>query len=159
MTVTSDQQRTARGNRTTTAGSPATTSPDTAAPSTGDGGPDTGSKRTVDLGALTLETGGSLPSVHVAYETWGTLNAARDNAILVEHALTGDSHVAGPAGPGHPTVRLVGRADRPGTPAGHRPLVRHRQQRARWVPGHDRAVDAGAGRPAVGQPVPVRDRP
>jgi len=41
--------------------------------------------------------------VRVAYETWGTLNAARDNAILVEHALTGDSHVTGPAGPGHPT--------------------------------------------------------
>jgi homoserine O-acetyltransferase len=41
--------------------------------------------------------------VRVAYETWGTLNAARDNAILVEHALTGDSHVSGSAGPGHPT--------------------------------------------------------
>jgi homoserine O-acetyltransferase len=41
--------------------------------------------------------------VRVAYETWGTLNAARDNAVLVEHALTGDSHVTGPAGPGHPT--------------------------------------------------------
>ncbi len=34
---------------------------------------------------------------------WGRLNAQRDNAILVEHALTGDSHVTGPAGPGHPT--------------------------------------------------------
>jgi homoserine O-acetyltransferase len=41
--------------------------------------------------------------VRVAYETWGTLNAARDNAILVEHALTGDSHVSGPTGVGHPT--------------------------------------------------------
>jgi homoserine O-acetyltransferase len=44
-----------------------------------------------------------LPDVTVAYETWGRLNAARDNAVLVEHALTGDSHVVGPAGPGHPT--------------------------------------------------------
>jgi len=39
----------------------------------------------------------------MAYQTWGTLSAAKDNAILVLHALTGDSHVCGPAGPGHPT--------------------------------------------------------
>jgi len=57
----------------------------------------------VDIGSLRLETGESLPQVRVSYETWGTLNAARDNAILVEHALTGDSHVSGPAGAGHPT--------------------------------------------------------
>lgn len=50
-----------------------------------------------------LELGGQLPDVTVAYETWGTLNDARDNAVLVLHALTGDSHLAGPAGPGHPT--------------------------------------------------------
>jgi homoserine O-acetyltransferase len=41
--------------------------------------------------------------VRIAYETWGTLNPAHDNAIMVQHALTGDSHVSGPAGPGHPT--------------------------------------------------------
>jgi homoserine O-acetyltransferase len=39
----------------------------------------------------------------IAYETWGRLAPAADNVVLVEHALTGDSHVAGPAGPGHPT--------------------------------------------------------
>jgi len=43
---------------------------------------------------LELEKGGRLPGVVVAYETYGTLNAARDNAVLVEHALSGDSHVA-----------------------------------------------------------------
>jgi len=64
----------------------------------------TGARRgEVDIGAMTLETGGSLPSVRLVYETWGRLNAARDNAVLVEHALTGDSHVVGPAGDGHPT--------------------------------------------------------
>jgi homoserine O-acetyltransferase len=43
---------------------------------------------------LKLEEGGHLPSVTVAYETYGQLNAARDNAILVCHAISGDSHVA-----------------------------------------------------------------
>lgn len=43
---------------------------------------------------LALELGGVLPSVTVAYETYGTLTAARDNAVLVCHAISGDSHVA-----------------------------------------------------------------
>ncbi|WP_173860945.1 homoserine O-acetyltransferase MetX [Streptomyces sp. SAT1] len=51
---------------------------------------------------LPLEAGGELPGVRLAYETWGRLAPDRSNAVLVLHALTGDSHVAGPAGPGHP---------------------------------------------------------
>ncbi len=42
---------------------------------------------------LELEGGGVLPHARIAYETWGTLSEARDNAILVCHALSGDSHV------------------------------------------------------------------
>lgn len=57
----------------------------------------------LDVGAFTFEGGGSLPNVRVAYQTWGTLNAARDNAVLVLHALTADSHVVGEAGVGQPT--------------------------------------------------------
>jgi len=61
---------------------------------------------------LELTAGGALGPITVAYETLGTLDRAHDNAVLVLHALTGDSHVAGPAGPGHPTPgwwdRLVG---------------------------------------------------
>jgi homoserine O-acetyltransferase len=57
----------------------------------------------LDTGPLDLELGVHLPAVRIAYETWGTLNAARDNAVLLLHALSGDSHATGPAGPGHPT--------------------------------------------------------
>ena len=39
----------------------------------------------------------------MAFQTWGTLNSARDNAVLVLHALTGDAHVVGPQGPDQPT--------------------------------------------------------
>ncbi|GAA4615726.1 homoserine O-acetyltransferase MetX [Saccharopolyspora hordei] len=52
---------------------------------------------------LVLEAGGVLPQVELAYETWGELNADASNAVLVLHALTGDSHVAGPADEGHPS--------------------------------------------------------
>jgi homoserine O-acetyltransferase/O-succinyltransferase len=43
---------------------------------------------------LDLELGGKLPGLTVAYETYGKLNEAKDNAILICHAISGDSHVA-----------------------------------------------------------------
>lgn len=52
---------------------------------------------------LRTENGAVLPIARIAYETWGTLSESRDNAILLLHALTGDSHVRGDAGAGHPT--------------------------------------------------------
>jgi homoserine O-acetyltransferase/O-succinyltransferase len=42
--------------------------------------------------ALPLQLGGSFGPVTLAYETWGTLNSSRDNAILLTHALTGNAH-------------------------------------------------------------------
>jgi homoserine O-acetyltransferase len=63
-----------------------------------------GGRRFAELGSFDLELGGQLPHVSVAYETWGELNADASNAVLVLHALTGDSHVVGPAGPGHATA-------------------------------------------------------
>lgn len=43
---------------------------------------------------VTLQYGGRLPEVTVVFETYGRLNAAGDNAVLLCHALSGDSHVA-----------------------------------------------------------------
>ena len=62
-----------------------------------------GERRFVDIGRLVTEAGEEIPHARIAYETFGELNDRRDNAILVFHALTGDSHLLGKAGPGHPT--------------------------------------------------------
>src|SRR5215831_16901703 len=43
---------------------------------------------------LRLDAGVSLAPFQIAYQTYGTLNAARSNAVLICHALTGDQHVA-----------------------------------------------------------------
>ena len=48
-------------------------------------------------GPLALDGGGALSPVEIAYETYGTLNADRSNAVLVCHALTMDQHLASPS--------------------------------------------------------------
>jgi len=57
----------------------------------------------VDVGSLTLENGVLLDDVSIAVQRWGKLSPNRDNVVVVLHALTGDSHITGPAGPGQPT--------------------------------------------------------
>ena len=45
--------------------------------------------------ALPLQSGGSLRDYHLSYETYGSLNAERSNAVLICHALNASHHVAG----------------------------------------------------------------
>jgi homoserine O-acetyltransferase len=75
-----------------------------------------GDRRFVSIGSMKLERGDELPHVRIAYETFGSLNEARDNAVLVLHALTGDSHILGESGPGHPTAGWWGGIVGPGKP-------------------------------------------
>jgi homoserine O-acetyltransferase/O-succinyltransferase len=61
-------------------------------------------RRFAGIGTVVSEAGVRLPGVRIAYETWGELDEDRGNAVLVLHALTGDPHLVGPAGPGQPTA-------------------------------------------------------
>ena len=62
-----------------------------------------GNRRFHQVGPMDTETGGHLPHVRIAYEMFGEPNSDNSNVILLFHALTGDSHAVGPAGPGHVT--------------------------------------------------------
>ncbi len=50
---------------------------------------------TISDTALVLESGEKLKDVTIAYETFGELSKVKDNAVLITHAFSGDSHVAG----------------------------------------------------------------
>jgi homoserine O-acetyltransferase len=70
----------------------------------------------VDIGSLTTESGEVIEDVCIAVQRWGELSPARDNVVVVLHALTGDSHITGPAGPGHPTPGWWDGVAGPGAP-------------------------------------------
>ena len=63
-----------------------------------------GQRKFSEVFSLDLESGQRLDGARIAYESWGELNKEKSNAILVLHALTGDSHTSGDASPGHPTA-------------------------------------------------------
>ena len=90
MTIAATRQG-ASVSTTTHAPVPAGTANDPAVPD--------GTVRHLRIGDLDLESGSRLPDVTLGYETWGTLNEDRSNAVLIEHALTGDTHVTRGAGP------------------------------------------------------------
>jgi homoserine O-acetyltransferase len=70
----------------------------------------------VDIGSLTTESGAVIDDVCIAVQRWGELSPTRDNVVVVLHALTGDSHITGPAGPGHPTAGWWDGVAGPGAP-------------------------------------------
>ncbi|MBX7455914.1 homoserine O-acetyltransferase [Mycolicibacterium sp. 3033] len=70
----------------------------------------------IDIGSLRLESGAVLDDVSIAVQRWGELSPERDNVVVVLHALTGDSHITGPAGPDHPTPGWWDGVAGPGAP-------------------------------------------
>ena len=88
---------------------------------------------------LTLECGARLGPVTLAYETYGTLDPEQTNAILVLHALSGDSHAAGYYRRRRSQTRLVGQYGRAGKRDRYRPLFRHLLQHSGELPGVHRA--------------------
>ncbi|MCR5979922.1 homoserine O-acetyltransferase [Gordonia jinghuaiqii] len=58
----------------------------------------------ISIGSLPLDSGERIDDVTLAFQRWGTLSPTRDNVILTLHALTGDSHVTGPADADHDTA-------------------------------------------------------
>lgn len=78
--------------------------------------PANGETIVVDIGPLRLESGDVLDDVSIAVQAWGELSPDRDNVVMVLHALTGDSHITGSAGPGHPTPGWWDGVAGPGAP-------------------------------------------
>ena len=115
----------------------------------------------------TLDCGRTLHPVRIAYETYGTLSPARDNVILVCHALSGDAHAAGFAktpppestrdgfaaedrdGTSRPRTRLVGWHDRPRQGLRHQSVFRRQHQPSGRMPGND---GPSSTNPATGRP-------
>lgn len=63
-----------------------------------------GQRKFSEVFDLETESGEKLLGARLAFESWGELNSDASNAILVLHALTGDSHAIGNAGDGHATA-------------------------------------------------------
>ena len=95
---------------------------------------------TLTVSTFSLENGPTLREVPVTYQTWGTLNATGTNAVLVCHALTGDTDVegwwGGLLGPGRaldPTEDFVVCLNVPGSPYGSvSPLTKNPETGARY---------------------------
>src|SRR5205085_2822306 len=66
--------------------------------------------------SLPLQRGGQFGPITLAYETWGTLNAAGDNAVLITHALTGSAHAYDAAHPDDPKAAWWNLLIGPGRP-------------------------------------------
>ena len=116
-------------------------------------GDDPGRRRFLTIAAdrpFALDHGGRLHDVAIAYETWGELDATGSNAVLVCHAWTGDSHLAGPGRPRPSHAGLVGGRRRPGAADRHRTATSSSAPTcsagARARPGRRRSIPS-TGRP------------
>ena len=108
---------------------------------------------------LLTDGGGRIAPLAIAYETRGTLNAARSNAILLCHALTGDQYAAGV----HPVTGKPGWWE---AMVGTRQAFRHQSlfpdllECRRRLHGHDRpGVDQSDDRQALWRRLPGRHHP
>ena len=95
----------------------------------------------------------------MAYQTWGRLNPQRDNAVLVLHALTGDSHVVGPAGPDQPTPGWWDGLIGPGAPLDTDRFFAVAANVLGGCRGSTGPSSVGAGRSPLRLPVPADHRP
>ena len=100
---------------------------------------------------LMMDAGIALAPWQIAYQTYGTLNADKSNAVLICHALTGDQHVAND-NPGDRQARLVADHGRARPAGGHGPLLRDLRQRDRRLHGHHGARLDSTRRPASPMP-------
>jgi homoserine O-acetyltransferase/O-succinyltransferase len=91
---------------------------------------------------LRLASGRELAPVRVAYETWGRLDAEGANAVVVCHALTGDSHATGQGGWWN---AMVG-AGRPVDPSRHYVVCANILGGCRGTTGPS-SIDPATGRP------------
>ena len=145
-----------RSSRSPTAGRISAAPPASGAWRAGD---DPGDRQFVPIGDLPLESGATLPGVTIAYESWGELNARRqqrDPGPARPHRRQ-PRHRAGEAGASD--GRLVVGARRLRQAARPRRLVRRRPEHAGRLPGLDRPGIGGRRRRGVGFPLSVPQHP
>ncbi|OYD08598.1 homoserine O-acetyltransferase MetX [Paludifilum halophilum] len=105
----------------------------------------TSQKQVVPIGSYTPESGQRIETVEVAVETVGTLTPEKDNAVLVCHALTGDSHAVGKEGDSGWWDGLIG-------PGGYIDTNRYFVITMNVLGGCDGTTGPSSVNPATGQP-------
>ncbi len=105
---------------------------------------------------LRLEYGGVLPHVTVTFETYGELNVAKDNAVLLCHALTGSAHAAGVQGVGQGQVEVPGWWDPLVGPGKAVDTRRHFVVCANVLGGCYGTTGPGSAEPDTGEPYRLR---